>query len=81
MYVVSYFNTPGPMPIGIFPNVFPDFDLAYDCVVSQIKGDFDIQFETLELVPFISMGGQQVFKYDDAVYCIGKLFNFNPKVV
>lgn len=80
MYVVSYFNTPGSMPFGIFPNVFPDFDLAYDCVVSQIKSDFGLT-EDMLLSPFISLGGQQVFRHEEAVYCIGKLFNFNPKVV
>lgn len=79
MYAVAYFNTPGPRPTAVFPNVFPDFDMAVDCVIYQIKSDHDdiVCVGDLDIDP--AMPGNSVITWENSTYVISKLFNFNPK--
>lgn len=77
MYAVGYFNTPGPQPHAVFPNVFPDLDMAVDCVIHQIRVDFDEDIDSVNIDE--NLGGSIVIHWEDAVYVISKLFNFNPK--
>ena len=76
MYAVSWFK-PHEREGDIFPNVFPDLDMAIDCVIYEIK----VQFadELSELAFDVDMGGKKVVYYEDTIYVIRKLFNFNPK--
>ena len=79
MYAVAYFNATGPQRQGIFPNVFPDFDMARDCVLYQIKADYGDELDPMELIPDTSLAGTTCYHWEDTVYIVGKLFNFNPK--
>jgi hypothetical protein len=81
MYAVAYFNASGAQPCGIFPNVFPDIDMARDCVIYQIKADYNQEVSTAELESAVQaeLGGTTIYHWEDTVYVIGKLFNFNPK--
>jgi hypothetical protein len=76
VYAVSWFN-PHEISGQIFPNVFPDYDMAVDCVIYQIKATYDVELS--ELVVTRDMGGQKIIEFEQHVFMIGKLFNFNPK--
>lgn len=76
MYAVAWFDSTERSG-HVFPNVFPDYDMAIDCVIYQIKSDHGVELNTLETDT--QVGGQSLFYFEDTVYIIGKLFNFNPK--
>ena len=76
MYAVAWFK-PDEREGAIFPNVFPDFDMAQDTVLHQIKSDYGDVLDHLEFD--VEIGGRYVIYYEQTVYLIGKLFNFNPR--
>jgi hypothetical protein len=75
VYAVGIFSA-SELQGKIFPNVFPDYDMAVDCVIYQIKEDFGLEVDSLEPD---NIGGQHHIAIEDTIYVIGKLFNFNPR--
>jgi len=77
MYAVAYFHSTGEPRQGVFPNVFPDYDMACDAVIYAIKDEYGDVVSLL--TPSSKLGGQTTFHWEDTIYVVGKLFNFNPK--
>ena len=76
MYAVAWFK-PDAREGAIFANVFPDYDMAMDCVIYLIKEHHGDEINDLGVDHVIA--GQHYIYYEDTVYLVGKLFNFNPK--
>lgn len=79
MYAVAWHCSDveiGP-DMDVFPNVFPDFDMAQDCVIYEIKQNCGVELNSI--VPTRELGGRYVYHYGDYTFIIRKLFNFNPR--
>lgn len=80
MYAVGWHNATNSRvnyDIDVFPNVFPDFDMALDCVLHEIQNHYGDVVD--ELIPTTAFGGRTIYHYNQHSYVIRKLFNFNPK--
>lgn len=76
MYAVAIIK-PDDRSGHIFPNIFPDLDMACDCIMYEIMKEYG---EVLDQIAFDSVvGGQHYIHYEQTIYVVGKLFNFNPK--
>lgn len=74
-YCVAYFNDGTEEPrFGVFPNVFPTYDEAVDCVIFQIKDHYGEVIDSI--APISQVGGQHLFQFEETAYVIGKMFNF-----
>lgn len=63
--------------IDVYPNVFPDFDMALDCVLYEIKAAYGDVIDSIS--PTCEFGGRTIYHYNDHSFVIRKLFNFNPR--
>ena len=80
MYAVAFYYHSGKPQHRIYPNVFPDLDMAIDCVLYQIQQDHGVTLTKKELKQEEDdISGQHTYYFEHGIYVIGKLFNFNPK--
>lgn len=77
MYVVGWFHQHGKDG-DVFPNAFPDFDMAQDCVIHEIKHHSGDVID--DLIPLTnSVGGKSLYYHGEYFYVIRKMFNFDPR--
>lgn len=76
MYAVAWHNSNGG-DADVYPNIFPDLDMACDCVIYEIGHRFEVKLSNLEFD--VDVGGKKIVYYENMTFVIRKLFNFNPK--